>query len=69
MNAQWEYRTLKIPTKIPLLADTDFDSQQFDKVLNDLGAQGWELVSILSLQTQRSGSSRYVMATLKRPKR
>lgn len=68
MNTKWEYRTLKIPTKIPILADTDFDAGQFDKVLNDMGENGWELISITSLQTQRGGSSRFVMATLKRPK-
>jgi hypothetical protein len=69
MTTKWEYRTLKIPTKIPLLADTDFDAEQFDRVLNDMGADGWELVSVTSLQTQRSGSARFVLATLKRPKR
>ena len=68
MTTKWEYRTLKIPTKIPFLADVDFDAEQFDRVLNDMGANGWELVSVARMQTQRSGSTRFVLATLKRAK-
>lgn len=68
MTTQWEYRTLKIPTKIPLLADVEFGAVQFDRVLNDMGSEGWELVAMTTLQTQRSGCTRDVLATLKRPK-
>ena len=68
MSASWEYRTLKIPTTIRFLSDVDFDAEQFDRVLNDLGAKGWELVSVAALQSQNNGTSRYILATLKRPR-
>jgi hypothetical protein len=66
MTTRWEYRTLKIPTKVPMLVDVEFNAEQFDRVLNELGSQGWELVSVSSLH--REGATRYVMATLKRLK-
>ena len=69
MPVSWEYRTLKIPTKMAFFSGVDFDSEQFDRVLNDMGETGWELVSVATLQSPNNGTSRWVMATLKRPKK
>ena len=61
---QWEYKTIKLST-------TGFlggvlDMQAFDRMLNDLGDDGWELVS--SFDTNQSGGvTRDVIAIFKRP--
>ena len=43
MHHQWEYQHLEIG----LPPDAAVDWARRDKALNDLGAQGWEVVSVM----------------------
>lgn len=61
----WEYKTVKISAKGWL--GGKLDEIAFDKLLNKLGVEGWELVSVLAT-AQAYGSSRDIAAVFKRPK-
>jgi hypothetical protein len=61
---KWEYRTIKTDTKG--FAGGKFDQQEFEQLMNELGQQGWELVSAFDTN-QTHGASRHVVAILKRP--
>jgi hypothetical protein len=63
---RWEYKTAKVEAK-GWFAGGKLDALEFDQVLNEMGDQGWELVSVLSV-TQTHGSSREIAAVFKRPK-
>ena len=60
----WEYKTIKTPFSkgwsSPQLEPTEFDA-----LLNQLGAQGWELVSVFTTH-QENGRSGEAMAVFKR---
>ena len=60
---KWEYQTIKINAKGFL--GGKFDEQQFDSMMNDMGAQGWELVSVFDTN-QGYGATRDVVAVFKR---
>ncbi len=62
----WEYKVLKLETESGFFSGTEFDSVELEKELNRLGAEGWELVSVFSIEKVKGGS-KYVNATLKRP--
>ncbi len=62
---RWEYKTVKVSAKGWFLGGK-LDEVQFDKLLNELGAEGWELVAILTT-TQAYGASREIAAVFKRP--
>ena len=62
---KWEYRTVKLHAKQGW--GGEFDAQAFDRLLNELGDQGWELVSITDTNLG-GGGTRYLVAVLKRPK-
>jgi hypothetical protein len=55
---RWEYRRLDVEIG-------EVSSEDFEKQLNDLGAEGWELVS--TIQHERHGYSREVHLVFKRP--
>ena len=62
---EWEYKTIK-------LATTGFnggklDEHELDKCMNQLGKQGWELVSAFSTN-QLAGTTRDVVAVFKKAK-
>ena len=61
---QWEYRTVKLGARgVPGgIVDTD----DFEKHLNELGEQSWELVAAFDAN-QSGGQTRDVIAVLKRP--
>ncbi len=60
---QWEYKTVKLQTSGFLGGKVD--EQELQSTLNDLGFEGWELVS--SFDTSMSqGSSREVVLIFKR---
>jgi hypothetical protein len=61
----WEYKTIKVDTKGALGGILDVD--QFDGLLNQLGAQGWEMVSTFDTN-QSYGASREAIAVFKRPR-
>ena len=62
---KWEYRTIKVDTK-GILGGI-LDTTAFDGVLNQLGADGWELIAAFDTN-QSYGASREAIATLKRPR-
>jgi hypothetical protein len=63
MNSKWQYRTLKFKTKG--LLGGRIDETEFTKSLNELGEQGWELVTSFATSRQ-GGPTREVVAVLKR---
>lgn len=62
---QYEYKTLAYDTK-GFWGGT-LDTEQFERELNCLGSEGWEMVSSLST-TQTYGSSKSVVCVFKRKK-
>ena len=61
-----EYKTIKSDTT-GFVAGGKFDQNSFEQILNELGEQGWELVSAFDTNME-GGKSRHVVAILKRPK-
>ena len=59
----WEYKTLKLDAGGWM--GGALDHQELEIALNDLGIQGWELVSIFDTNFNQ-GSTRLVIAVLKR---
>ncbi len=60
---KWEYKTIKQPAGG--FTGGKFDGQEWDQKLNDLGQQGWELVTVFG--THRChGQTRDVVAMFKR---
>jgi hypothetical protein len=60
---RWEFKTLKHPTKG--LLGGKFDEEELDRKLNELGQQGWDLVSAFTT-SQAQGQSRDIVAVFKR---
>lgn len=59
----WEYRTIKLAAKGFL--GGKFDEQQLDAYMNQLGSEGWELVT--GFDTNKSyGETRDVVVIFKR---
>jgi Domain of unknown function (DUF4177) len=42
---KWEYKTIKLPTGSFFEKKPSFGSYEVDKFINELGQEGWELVS------------------------
>jgi hypothetical protein len=61
----WEYRSLKFQAK-GFFVGGRVDIAQLDTELNQLGAQGWELVSVFDSNMAIHGATREIVATLKR---
>lgn len=50
-NVNWQYRTILFEyQKDGLLGDKYIDDEEMEKILNEQGEQGWELVSVTSVQ-------------------
>lgn len=62
----WEYKVLKGQVKGFWVGGV-LDVPEFEGALNDLGRQGWELVSMFNT-SMGQGTSREVVATFKRPR-
>lgn len=61
---RWEYRTVKLATSGFL--GGKFDENQLDAYMNQLGSQGWELVT--GFDTNKSyGETRDVVVIFRRP--
>ena len=60
---KWEYKTIKISATGFL--GGKFDESQFDRMMNDLGAQGWELTAAFDTN-HGHGATRDVVAVFKR---
>lgn len=65
MTEYWEYKVLTSKTDVGFLSGTDFDTAAFEAVLNRLGGDAWELVSVFAIE-KGGGGSKYVNAVLKR---
>jgi hypothetical protein len=61
---KWEYMSVMFSTAGFFLSG-DLNCQAFTDRLNELGAEGWELVSVFD--TNNAGSTLEVVAVLKRP--
>ncbi|USG66964.1 DUF4177 domain-containing protein [Brevibacillus ruminantium] len=62
---KWEYRSMKVHTGGFLGGKLDVD--EFQDMLNKLGAEGWELISCFDTN-QSHGASREVITVFKRRK-
>lgn len=61
---KWEYQTLML--RATGLMGGKFDAAQLDRAMNDLGQQGWELVTAFDTN-EAYGSTRDVVVLFKRP--
>lgn len=61
----FEYKTLKFETSVGIFSGTDFDTDSYEKALNDLGRDGWQLVSTFDINKLKGGS-RFIIATFMR---
>lgn len=66
MNTRWEYSVLKFATTYRFVDGTEIDENELQAKLNLLGSDGWELVSMSTVE-MRKGGTKAVLATLKRP--
>lgn len=62
----WEYTTVTVSTKRSWAA-VGFDVHAFEAQIDHLGSEGWELVSMTSLN-EVQGRTVEVIAVFKRPK-
>lgn len=62
---KWEYRTIKLATTG--FAGGKLDELKLDALMNQLGAEGWELAAALDT-SQGYGATRDVVCVFKRPK-
>lgn len=61
---RWEYKTVKMEAKG--LMGGVVDTDKFDTLLNQLGMQGWNLVSVFDTNMAVNGTTREIVAVLKR---
>ncbi len=61
-NQRWEYFTFKIDEP-----SISFSEVVFNQRLNELGVEGWELVSVLYISSAFYSDVRCIVAVLKRP--
>ena len=61
----WEYKTLKIYVDKKFLHGKVLDLRNMESELNRLGAEGWELLSVLDT-TSLASRNKYYLAFLKR---
>lgn len=62
----WEYKTIEAKAGSKFGFKGNWLPESFDRQLNDLGKQGWELVSVYQSRQHR-GTTQSIAATLKRP--
>jgi hypothetical protein len=61
----FEYKQIEVETNFRMLSGTGLDSTELTKKLNELGQDGWELVSIYTIEKVKGGT-KIVVAALKR---
>lgn len=66
---QWEYKTIKIGIHASRfwLSGGKFDVIEFNKILNELGREHWELVSAFDARAADNDMNEQVVAVFKRP--
>jgi len=62
--AKWEYKTIKVDVKGTFIGGV-LDVATFDAKLNELGRDGWELISAFDTNMQQ-GASREAIAIFER---
>ena len=60
---KWEFKTLKHPAKG--LLGGKFVAEELDEKMNELGQQGWELVSVFATN-RHQGTTRDIVAVFRR---
>ena len=63
--AKWEYMTLMLPAH-GFIAGGDIDAKKLTDRLNQLGSEGWEVVTVFDTNMLQ-GKTRDVFVLLKRP--
>lgn len=66
-NGTWEYKTVSFNTK-GSWARVEFNELEFNRMLNEQGHDGWELVSTTSLH-EVQGRTAELISVFKRPAR
>ena len=71
--AQWEHKVefISLMQTASLQAQAKLSDAAFDRVqtkCTELGAQGWELVTLATMATTAGASATHVIAGFKRPK-
>ncbi len=61
----YEYKTLKLDTSFGIFSGTDFDVEAYERALNDLGRQGWQLISTFDINKVKGGS-KFIIGTFMR---
>jgi hypothetical protein len=62
---KWEYKTIKVPAKG--IMGGLVDEAQLDRMMNELGAQDWELSAAFDTDVS-GGGTRDVLVIFKRPR-
>ena len=63
---KWEYKTIKLNTSKYILASV-FEEGKLDQIMNQMGAEGWELVTAFDTNVG-SGQTKDIVAIFKRQK-
>lgn len=61
---KWQYKSVRFETHG--FSGGILETEEFDFVLNEMGEQGWELVTVFTT-SHKQGTTRYVVATFKCP--
>ncbi|CAG0981595.1 hypothetical protein PHYC_01795 [Phycisphaerales bacterium] len=62
---RWEYTSWRV--NVAGFFGPSFDPAEIDRVLNQAGAEGWELASVTDLNWNQGGS-KFLLYTFKRPR-
>lgn len=63
---QFEYKTIDIkPSTKGFFGTKGIELEQIDKTLNEMGQEGWELISVQEVSTF-DGTMNYILYTFKR---
>ncbi|MCB1207792.1 MAG: DUF4177 domain-containing protein [Verrucomicrobiales bacterium] len=68
MHTTWEYMTARFDLKNGVFSGPVIDQADVHTRLNQLGAEGWELVSVTPIKQSGGHGTACLFATLKRPK-
>lgn len=62
---RWTYKSVKLDFNDSIFATGNIDNDEFERVLNYHGWEGWELVNVFDTNAGH-GNTRYVMCVFKR---
>ena len=67
MNHAWEYHTALFEVQNGLFSGFQLDEEQMKSRLNDLGSEGWEMVSVTPIKQSSNHGTAALLASFKRP--